>query len=296
MRNVTTGWTIHRVQRREVEVDEIRHRKPSLDHGPQAIKPGTVLVDPDDNDRVLAAYLPFEPVDAASLRRHATAVRVPVQDRTGGLRVRALTFGALPRLEVRGRDACTSAGLNRDHPELYRLLAAQAAPLERLYETLSPGVFEGHASKAEEILTDWRLPGSKAFTGGVLNRDSNIGYHYDTGNFSDVFSAMIGLRRAMDGGELVLPEFGVHFPIADGTASFFDGQAAIHGVTDLRTRNRSRAHRITIVYYSTKRLWTCLEPTEELHRAAGKRTERAVRRAHPDDPAVPSTTDEGAPA
>lgn len=277
---VRPEWEVRRVTRRDIDPAAFKGRRPSLDDAPEPVPLGTVLVDGDDGDRVLAAYLPFDPVEGVALRRLASSVRVPVQDRTGGLKVRSLTFGSIPRLEVRSRDACTAAGLNRDHPELYRLLATQAAPLEALYEQLAPGVFDAHASKAEDKIGQaWRLPGSRAFTGGVLNRDSNLGYHFDAGNFTDVFSAMIGLRRAMDGGALVLPEFGLHFPVADGSVSYFDGQGLLHGVTDLIPRSIRAAWRVTIVYYSTARLWACLPPTDELARATAIKTQRAKARA-----------------
>lgn len=275
-------WEVQRVTRRDVDLESLRGQKPSLEHGPEPVAVGTVLVDGDDGDRVLAAYLPHDPVEDRTLRRLALAAKVPVQDRTGGLKVRNLTFGSIPRLEVRSRDACTAAGLNRDYPELYAALAAQARPLEDLYETVAPGVFDGHQAKAETIERDWHLRDSRVFTGGVLNRDSNLGYHHDTGNFADVFSAMIGLRHAMDGGELVLPEFGLHFPVADKTASFFDGQAALHGVTDLRPRSVKQGYRFTIVYYSTARLWKCLPPSDEAYRARTVKTDRAIKRAEGD--------------
>lgn len=269
--------SVERAVRHVIDPEAFRGVKPEIGQT-RELPLGTVLVDPADKNRMILAYLPYVAVGDRDLRRLATDVSVPVSARTAGLKVRSLTFGSLPRLELRGRDACSAAGINKEHPGLFSLLGAQAAPLEKLYARLDPAVFTRHAAEAANILDSWRLPHSQVFTGGVLNRDSNIGYHFDTGNFSDVFSAMICLRRGMDGGALVLPELGIHLPIADNTVAFFDGQAALHGVTDLSRRSVD-GYRVTVVYYSTRRLWACLPPDSELDRAQTKRTERAVRRA-----------------
>ena len=69
----------------------------------------------------------------------------------------------------------------------------------------------------------------------------------------------------------------LEFMTASG-ASFFDGQGLLHGVTDLHPRNVRAAWRVTIVYYSTARLWACLPPTEELARAVTVKTKRAKDR------------------
>lgn len=272
------GFSVVRAVRHVIKPLELRDQFPAIEHGPEELPLGTVVVDPADSDRVLLAYLPFEPVEERDLRLRLSELKITAGARTLGLQARSTTFGAVPRLEVRGRDTCRVASLNTEHPEAYRLLAAQAPAMEALYERLAPGVFEAHSAEAAGIDDAWRLPGSRAFTGGVVNRDSNLGYHFDSGNFTQVFSAMLGLRRGVTGGALVLPELGMHLPIADKSVTFFDGQSLLHGVTAMSKQTR-RAYRITTVFYSTKRLWHCLPPSEELERGKAKRTERAKRRA-----------------
>lgn len=274
---LTSGPLVHSAVWRDVDFDAIRHTKPTIE-GTDELPLGSVVVDPKDKHRILLAYLPAPLVQERELRALLPNVKIGAGTRTLGVTARSITFGSVPRLEVRGRDWCRVAAFNEEHPELLTLLAAQCHPLEAQYERLAPRAFIDHATKVKEIDTAWRLPGSRAFTGGVLNRDSNIGYHHDSGNFSDVWSAMICLRRGMTGGALVLPELGLHLPIADRSAVFFDGQGLLHGVTDMQKTYR-HGYRYTIVYYSTKRLWACLAPGEELTRAQAKRTERALRRA-----------------
>ena len=273
----TLGWNVVRAERREVDLPSLRGEKPVLD-GTVELPLGSVVVDPEDADRILLAYLPAPLVRDRELRQVLLPLKIAAGSRTLGVTARSTTFGSVPRLEVRGRDWCRAAAFNEDHPEALALLAAQTGPLEEQYRALAPTAFLEHAHKADSIRHAWRLPGSRTFTGGVVNRDSNIGYHFDSGNFADVWSAMIALRRGMVGGELILPELGMHLPIADGSVTFFDGQGLLHGVTDMY-KTSAAGYRITVVYYSTRRLWACLAPELELARAKDKRTERALRRA-----------------
>lgn len=270
------GWQVQEAARRDLDVAGLRGTAPVTDDT-TALPLGSVVVEPDTR-RILLAYLPYTPAEETPLRRALIGLPTSLGQRTNGVAVRTALFGHMGRTTIRGRDWCRRAAVNRDHPETYRLLAAQAAPLEALYASLSPGLFDDHAARAGRILSDWRLPDAQAFTGGVVNRDSNIGYHHDTGNVRDVWSAMICLRDQMDGGALVVPELGLHLPVADNSVVYFDGQGLLHGVTALRKRGRA-GYRVTVVYYSTERLWACLPPTEEVARAQQVRTTRALRRA-----------------
>lgn len=273
----TQKWNVVRASVRVLDFDRIRKQPPSL-AGTEELPLGSVVVDPADRNRILLAYLPAPLAHERDLRQHLLKVKIAAGTRTLGLTARSVTFGNVPRLEVRGRDWCRTAQFNEEHPDLYRLLAAQCGVLEGLYEQIAPDAFSDHAMRADEIRGEWRLPGSRAFTGGVVNRDSNIGYHHDSGNITDVWSAMIAVRRGTTGGELVLPELGLHLPIADKSVTYFDGQGLLHGVTPIGKTSRD-GYRFTVVYYSTRRLWQCLAPTDELERAKDKRTERAQRRA-----------------
>ncbi len=53
----------------------------------------------------------------------------------------------------------------------------------------------------------------------------------------------------------------------------FDGQSILHGVTPIN-KVSPKGYRFSIVYYTLKRMWQCLEVDEELVRVRQKKTER----------------------
>jgi|HubBroStandDraft_1064217.scaffolds.fasta_scaffold136639_2 hypothetical protein len=217
-----------------------------------------------------------------ALRAMLLPLPIDWRARGNGMPVRSVPFGlrgrALPRW-----DHCTSATLDQNFPEASKALSALGRKLEREYSAIAPGVFAHHVAQAGRLLDDWRLEGSACFTGGVINRDCAIGWHFDTGNFTATFSAMPVFRQHMDGGELCVPELGVYLTTPDGTAVFFDGQSLLHGVTPLTAR-RHDAHRFSVVYYSERKLWNCLPPALEVERVQERRTDRELRRMRGNSP------------
>lgn len=244
--------------------------------GLEVLEPGSVLVDPDTR-QVRLAYLPWETPRYDRILKQLDRVRFTVGRRTQGLAVRSVNFGYLPRVTLR-QDWCRSATMNRERPLATRLLAAEAPALEAQYAELIPDVFDQHVQKADTVLADWRLPGCRAFTGGIVNKEASIGWHHDSGNFADTFSAMVCLRRDVSGGALAVPELGVVLPVADRTVTYFNGQSLLHGVSSMAKRSPS-AYRYTVVYFSLQQLWACLPPTEEARRAQTTRTKRERDRA-----------------
>lgn len=97
-------------------------------------------------------------------------------------------------------------------------------------------------------MPEWRLEGS-IFSSGVCNKNSQIQYHRDFGNFKGVYSCMIGLKDGIQGGHLICPEIDLKFEIADGSLLVFNGQDLIHGVSPI-VKTKPGAYRYTIVFYT----------------------------------------------
>jgi hypothetical protein len=104
------------------------------------------------------------------------------------------------------------------------------------------------------------------FTSGIINKNNPLKYHLDTGNFKDVFSIMLGLKKDIKGGYLHIPELKVNLKISNGSLSMFDGQRFVHGVTPM-IGTTEQSYRFTIVFYSLVQMWNCLETSLEVANA-----------------------------
>jgi hypothetical protein len=87
---------------------------------------------------------------------------------------------------------------------------------------------------------------------------------------------MLGYKHGVQGGHLVVPQYGLALEIEDGTISCFDGQIALHGVTPF-TRTARDSYRYTIVYYAKQGMWKCL-PTDAQEARKGQLARTAKER------------------
>lgn len=208
----------------------------------------------------------------AALDRHPSW---PPHMRTAGMATVSLKFGVRPRTSFRS-PKCETYVLARENPRLNDLLLETSNRVLPWYQWANEDIFTLHRDSVSKVHPAWQW--SPVFTSGVANRDSQLPYHYDAGNFTSVWSGMLGLKQDIAGGYLAIPEYGVGLEIADGSLTLFDGQGALHGVTPMR-RTRIGGHRYTIVWYGMKGMWQCLDPAEEAQRANVLRTAREVRTA-----------------
>lgn len=189
-------------------------------------------------------------------------------ERTAGLLSNSRTFGFMPR-KVKHRDFCTSAKLNKESPGLMTMLR-------------DPEKYGEHCELAEKILPDYRI-GATPFTSGIINRNSQLKYHYDAGNFKGVASCMVAVTEGVEGGHLILPEYDVALQIDSGTLTIFDGQSILHGVSPINFKGL-RSYRYTIVFYSLQQMWNCLPVDAELARIRAVKTTRERNRNDPNHP------------
>jgi len=224
-----------------------------------------------DDDAGVATLVYLELADdftglVAALRR----IDIHRRARTGGMPSTSRTFGFHPRNALR-HDFCGPASLAREDAEAHAALVGFAPAIARAYALYNPALAARHERLARAVRPEWLLDGT-AFTSGIVNRDSALPYHFDTGNFAGAWSAMLGFKRDVRGGYLSVPEYDLGLEVADGSLTLFDGQGLLHGVTPF-AKSSPQGYRFTVVYYSLEQMWRCLPPGEEVKRIQRRRTQ-----------------------
>ena len=215
--------------------------------------------------------------DFAPIREVLQHIPYSVSERTGGLKTVSRVFGYQPRIALR-RDFCTATSLATEHPRKNQIITELGKRVSEVYTEHFPQVAATHAEQLKKILPEWKLEGS-VFTSGIINKNNPLKYHFDSGNFENVCSCMLGFKRDVQGGYLSVPELGLALEIADRSLAIFDGQSLLHGVTPI-TRLTPKAYRYTVVYYALKAMWKCGPLTSELARIRTLKTEREFKRAN----------------
>ena len=205
------------------------------------------------------------PEKCRDVAKELTRVKFDWNQRTGGERTLSRIFGYVPRRPVFMKNFCSSTNMHEDAPNAYRALELLADTVHQLYKEALSNTWQTHNVTTEQVLDDWRIKGT-VFTSGIVNKNNALVYHYDRGNFKDVYSCRVSFTKGLSGGNLLYPEFGFHIALPDNSVTFFDGQKYMHGVSPIRLKNKY-SYRYTIVYYSLKNMWTCLPIGEELKNA-----------------------------
>lgn len=236
------------------------------------VRAPAVVADADTGEPVLAVGRFPEPL--GPLRRAFRSFPMGTTHRRGGAGFgnRSTTFGYVSRDIIKMRDGCRACAAAAAAPDQHATIVAAAAPMATLMSSLLPLRAGRDASRASDVvLADWRLPGSP-WTSGVLNDTSPLPYHYDRNNL-DTWSAMVVVRRGVDGGYLHVPEYDLVVDCRDGDVVFFPGWHFLHGVTPLR-RTAKDGYRFSAVFYTVSRMTDCLPPAEEMAWARAHRTAR----------------------
>lgn len=213
-------------------------------------------------------------IDTKKVVQGLQRIKYATGKRSRGLVSTSRVFGYKPRNEMR-QDFCSATSLASEAPNEHQLVCDLSVQLEEFYKKYNAEGYEGHKAEAEKkVKKSWRMAGgSSIFTSGIINKNNPLKYHFDTGNFSEVYSLMIVFKGGVEGGYLSVPEYGVAFKLPNNSIFMFDGQGILHGVTPIKMQS-PMSYRFSFVYYSLKRMWQCLEVNEELLRIREKRTER----------------------
>jgi hypothetical protein len=204
-------------------------------------------------------------------------IRYEENIRTAGLKTRSRIFGYNPRNTIR-KNYCSVTSLAYQQPQEHAIVCQYGIQISQLYSVFTPEAHRRHMEiMADKVLDEWAIR-ETPFTSGIINKNNPLKYHFDSGNFKDVYSCMAVFKRDVRGGYLSMPEYGVGVSLPHNSVFMFDGQSVLHGVTPI-TKTSKQAVRYSIVYYSLQQIWNCLPLSEEVARVRAKKTERERRRA-----------------
>ena len=222
--------------------------------------------------------------DTSALRWAVKSQKYATGKRTRGLESTSSIFGFSPRVAMR-HDYCTVTSMAQNYPKQHHVITDFAKELVGYYREYFPEQYEYHNALVEErVMQDWKIGGSP-FTSGIVNRNNQLKYHFDAGNFKGVLSNMVVFKKDIDGGHLVIPELDLALEVGDNTLTVFNGQEILHGVSTIEYKNPA-AYRYSIVYYSLEQMWKCEPLGEEIKRIRKVKTEREKKRLDPEHMAL----------
>lgn len=263
-----------RLKNLQVNPLDFKQRKAVDGDYTELITESSLIYDQDSGDlSIVYIVLDDDCTDVIEVLKRTQYVNNP---RVGGMTSTAKIFGHQPRALPR-RDNCTTAALAHEDPAGHNIVCNYASKVSKYYEQFNPELYHRHAAQTKRVLDEWTIPDS-VFTSGIINFNNPLLYHYDGGNFTNVWSNMLVFKHDIVGGYLSCPDYGIAFELPNNSLIMFDGQGLIHGVTPIGLMSE-HAYRYSVVFYSLKQMWSCLPIDEEIARAATRRTEREFRRA-----------------
>ena len=204
------------------------------------------------------------------LRQSLSKVPYSVSTRSSGMKSTSRIFGYAPRLALKNQP-CRVTSLAYQSPEEHKTLCELSKLVEENYKKVNPGLYKKHLDLSNEKLEGkWKLE-ETCFTSGIANDCNPLKYHFDSGNYVGVWSGMIVLKKDISGGKLAIPELDMILECGDKSLVLFDGQGLLHGVTPIH-KKKPEGRRFSVVYYSLKGMWQCLETEDEVDRLRGIRT------------------------
>ena len=265
---------IVRVQKTEInKKDYIRRHAQESDYS-TLIKDSCRIEDRETGE-MIGVYIILPDTPSAVLRA-ITTMKYNKDIRTDGLATNSIIFGYRPRSVIRN-DFCSSTATAKAYPKQHAIVCQYAEELSKLYAKHCPDVYDEHKIVAEEkILPEWRIPNSP-FSSGIINKDNQLNYHLDAGNFAGMYSNMLAFKNHIKGGYLSMPEYDIGLEISNNSVTLFDGQKIVHGVTPIKKMSKT-AYRYSVVYYTLKNMWRCEPIGEELARIKRVRGEKEKRR------------------
>ncbi len=226
------------------------------------------LID-EDTGQIIGIYFTI-PKTSRQLLMALMTIKYDKNRRLNGLITHSRIFGWRPREKIRN-DYCSASMLASTNPREHAIIVDFAKVLSKYYKKFVPKIFKEHKQIADDnILKNWLIE-ETPFSSGIVNKNNELHYHYDAGNFKNVYSNMVAFKSNIRGGYLSIPEYDIGLEIATNSVLLFDGQKILHGVTPIKLLN-PKAYRYTLVYYTLKAMWTCESVTEEVARYKEKRT------------------------
>lgn len=266
--------TIYATKRTDIDYKDYVKRSAHDDDYETLIDESCILVDADTK-KILVVYAQTD-LDDKEILWALNTIKYEQTTRTGGLKTTSRIFGNSPRLALR-KDFCSPTSLAVKQPQQHAAVCRYGQMIAGLYHEYQPEAYAEHKKILDAKVLDEYGIKDTPFTSGIINKNNPLKYHFDSGNFKNVYSCMAVFKIDVEGGHLSLPEYNIGFKLPHKSVFMFDGQSILHGVTPIR-RLSTRATRYSIVYYSLKQMWNCLPLTEELARIRNVKTERESRR------------------
>lgn len=258
---------------KKINLKEFRNRSATENDFSTLIDTDTTIL---HNGVPICVYIEKVPAETKQMFDCLTRIKYDTTTRTSGLITSSKIFGYAPRNAIRNLP-CRATGLATSQPSENEILKKFAAIAADLYSKTNRELAEKHFKMTEEkVLKNYQMD-SSMFTSGIVNHNNPLKYHFDSGNYVGVWSAMFAFKRDVEGGYLSFPEFDIGLKTSSCSLSMFDGQSILHGVTPIKKLKPS-AVRYTVVYYSLKNMWSCETPQGEIERMRNKRLEIEISR------------------
>lgn len=264
------------LERRQIDLEQFKARTALLSDISTIIKDDVVIY---NNGVPVILYKNLD-IDVSGVRWAVKNIPYDTGYRTRGLISQSKIFGYSPRIAIR-RNWCSTTSLAQSHPKQHMVIADFGKELVKYYEEYFPDIFEMHKDKVKnEVKDDWVMEGTP-FTSGIINKNNQLKYHFDSGNFKDVLSNMIVFKKGTSGGYLIIPEFDIALEVSDKSLTIFNGQDILHGVSDI-DYDIASGYRYSIVYYSLQQFWKCETITDEIIQARKMKTKKEILRTDPE--------------
>lgn len=255
------------LEKRVLNFQSYNHRKAEEEDCSELVDEDTVITLKGQEEPALV-YL--KNVDSKGLLDACDSINIPTSTRTSGLVTTSRIFGYSPRNMIRNAP-CKATSLAEESPKEHEEIINCAEIAAFYYRRYAPVQADKHQYMTDNyVLPEYRL-GTSMFTSGIVNENNPLMYHFDSGNYPKVWSAMFAFKKDIDGGHLCVPEIDLKFKTGDGSLILFDGQGLMHGVTSIKKLS-NKAKRYTIVYYSLKNMWSCEPYEDEIENMRNSRT------------------------
>ena len=234
----------------------------------ELIKEDCIIYDKTQPGKPLILYFKFND-DTSEIREACQKIPYETSKRSGGLVTTSRIFGFDPATGIR-KPYCSATRLAFDNPNEHKVIVDFGARIAQIYKEYLPDVYISHEQLTiDKVRKEWQIPHTP-FTSGIINKNNQLNYHFDSGNFTDVYSNMIVFKSNTAGGYLSVPEFDIGLQCADDTMVMFDGQKILHGVTPIHHYS-DKAYRYSIVYYTLQQMWKCEEISDEIAKIRNRR-------------------------
>jgi hypothetical protein len=254
-----------------INFDSIRKVQPKLSERGKIIDEETIIY-VGGKPALAYTFIPADLLDG--LRAAVKTTNYAVTHRSNGLPTKSSVFGTLPRVTMRC-DYCRVTRPTVNEPENLERIIAFRKHVDDVYQRYFPANYESALAEVKNTIhDDWRF-GDTPFLTCNINVNFAIPYHKDAGNMPSALSNVTIVRDGVEGGELVLPEFGVSLSQRDGALVFFDGYKIAHGVLPFR-KTREDGYRASIVYYTMRDMRNCFSKQGELERAQSNRMQKEL--------------------